>query len=164
MSTGTLSGSSQKVLVHCLVVCTTASDPDFVCTPTWIGSRRDLTEEPMRSTDTLLHSLRSVSTAMGLRELFGWRRAMSEAPQTQGRVSSGIAARSMSRRTSARRRSVWSPEECRRASWEVGGPRTAWPCTRSGSKAGQGLANHLRVDGRDGSWAHRAQPVDRIQM
>ena len=66
----TRSGSSQNVLVHCLVV-RTASHPALVWTPTWTGSRVDLMEEPTSSVATLQQSLRSDSpAATGRRDPF----------------------------------------------------------------------------------------------
>ena len=45
---------------------------------------------------------------------------------------------------------------------ETGWSQTARPCNRSGSETGQGLANHVRLDGRDGSWVNTAKPVNGV--
>ena len=68
----TMDDSEIFEFLHWRVVCTTASQPNFVRTPTWTGSKMEWTEDPMRSTQTLLQSLRRVSpTATGRRELLG---------------------------------------------------------------------------------------------
>ena len=66
----------------CLVVCTTASLPPLVLTPTWWGARWSLTLSPMAKAISLLTSLlRTPLTAMGLIPPSFFEAAWSQAPQ-----------------------------------------------------------------------------------
>ena len=143
MRTSTWSGSSPKVLVHCLVVCTTASHPALVCTPTWARSRMDLTEEPMSSTATLLES----PTAAGRRDPSGLRRAMSDAPQIHGRMLRDLTPKHRldDLRDEAERLIARGMAQ---SFLEMRRPETTRPCNRRRRETGQILAHHVRVTAR----------------
>ena len=93
----TLPGSEQLRENHCRATCTIASQPLGVLTPSCSGSKISRARSMIKSTATLLVSRRIVSPiAIGLKDPLGLRRAMMEAPQTYGRISSGTS--SLSRR------------------------------------------------------------------
>ena len=89
MSTSTQSGSSRNVLVHCLVVCTTASH--LALSETNLDRLEDGSDGRTHEFDGNLAAEPTTCvspTATGRRDPLGLRRAMRDAPRIDGQTSS----------------------------------------------------------------------------